>query len=169
MTDARDLHEIAALFSVSDTAVRSWVAAGLPVLEQGKQGGGRKRTRISLEAAVAWYFRTNHEALELTRARTQMARESATRMQYENAVSANTLADVRMTARILADAAGVIVKRLNQIPGAVAQQFDVPTAARVQKIVREAITVAVGDLHDRFERGARKGSRRKSNGGASAS
>lgn len=84
MSDVKDLSEIASIFAVTETAVRNWIAAGLPVVQRGTRGGARERTRISLQAAVAWYFKRNHERLELDRARTRLADEQARRLAMDN-------------------------------------------------------------------------------------
>lgn len=89
--DALDLDEVAALFSVTEKAVRGWVAAGMPVITKGSQGGSRNKTTISLKEAVEWYFHENYERLELDRARTRLADEQAIKVALENAVRSKDL------------------------------------------------------------------------------
>jgi hypothetical protein len=154
--DSFDLHELAGLFNVTEKAVRGWIAGGMPVFEHGNAGRGRKMTRISLSAAVRWYFSTNHERLELERARTNLAREQSIRLAYANAIDAGRLGDIRVLAREYVGAVAHAVTRLNTLPEAIAQEFDVATAPKVRAAVRRALNIALGDLRTHSEAIARE-------------
>lgn len=100
MSDAKDLEEIARIFCVTEKAVRGWIASGMPVLVQGKQGRGQK-TSISLEKAAEWYFHENFERLELDRARTRLADEQSRKVALENAVRTGDLGELSIWQREL--------------------------------------------------------------------
>lgn len=111
MRDALSIAEVAAIFRVTEKTVLAWIGAGMPVLERGTQGRG-KRTSISLRAAAIWYFETNYERLELERERTRVAKEQADKLAYENAVRRGNLTELDIMAEELGRLFSVFRSRL---------------------------------------------------------
>lgn len=119
----RVLSDIAGLFHVSDATIRRWIAAGMPVVEHGSRGGRRHRTRIDLQAAVAWYFAHNHERLELMRARTRLANEQADKTRMENEVRSQDLAEISIIEEVVADLVRHLRAVMLALPGQIAPEL----------------------------------------------
>jgi terminase small subunit / prophage DNA-packing protein len=100
--DALNLDQLAELFAVTPTTVRRWVKDGLPILEKGRPGRGSHPTRISLRAAVAWYFSENAEHLEADRQRARKDKETADKLALQNAETRSDVARVSVMERELA-------------------------------------------------------------------
>jgi phage terminase Nu1 subunit (DNA packaging protein) len=123
LSDSRSLDEIAQLFCVTEKAVRGWIAAGMPVEHQGRQGRGKKTT-ISLEKAVEWYFHENFERLELDRARTRLANEQQRKLALENAVRSKELVELAVWERALTQTLGELRSMFLAFPTKLAPQLD---------------------------------------------
>ena len=114
--DVRDLHELAALFRVSEKTIRSWIGAGMPIVQAGESGGRRRRTRISLRAAAAWFFKTNFEKFELLRAQTGLNYVRADREQLDNLATRREFARLEWIEEIFRDYLAEIIARAREIP-----------------------------------------------------
>lgn len=123
VSDAKSLEDLALLFGVTEKAVRGWIHAGMPVLHQGSQGRGKK-TSISLEKAVEWYFHENFERLELDRARTRLADEQSRKLALENALRTGELGEFSIWQRELEKFFGEMRAALLALPTKLAPQLD---------------------------------------------
>lgn len=144
--DLLDLHEIAAIFCVTEKAVRGWIAVGLPVYQRGTQGGARKRTRISLRVAAEWYFRENFERLELDRERTRVAREQADSTALDNAERRKEIGVLTEMAEFYGQHIDRAQRRLQQIPQSLGQYCDDKTRPVVTAAAARLIDECVREL-----------------------
>jgi len=118
-----DQDEFAALFQVTEKAVRDWIAQGMPVEKKGKSGRGHKTT-IDLQKAVAWYFSENYERLELDRQRTRHAAEQADKLALENAERRGDLGELSIWQKELEKFLGELRTALLGLPTKVAPRLD---------------------------------------------
>jgi phage terminase Nu1 subunit (DNA packaging protein) len=127
---------MAGLFSVTEKAVRGWIAAGMPVVKAGTQGGAREKTEMDLEECVRWYFETNHERLELDRQRTRLASEQAQKIAIENALSISGVGELKVWKEELEKLLGEIRSALLAMPSKQAPQLDGDVNQRKDRLER---------------------------------
>ena len=143
--DTRDLDDIARVFRVTPATVRKWTHDGLPVVERGTRGGARHRTRISLRAAVGWYFASHGERLALIRARTRLAHEQSETIRLKNEATRTNLVPLDLLARNFSALLAFIVDTARAIPDRVAPQLEGQTIAQRKATLEKVIF----DLLDR--------------------
>ena len=134
-----DLAQVAALFSVAEKTVRSWIAAGLPVEVQGKQGRGKK-TQIDLRAAVDWYFRQDVERRELNRTRARLNRAMAENAELKAAAARGDLVSLRGIGREFGKLLAQIRTNALAIPAKLAPELEGCTASQCYVTVEHAIS-----------------------------
>jgi phage terminase Nu1 subunit (DNA packaging protein) len=135
-SDTLTLDEVAGVFRVTEKAVRGWIAAGMPVLTQGKQGRGNA-TSISLRKATEWYFSENYERLELDRARTRLADEQSRKVALENATRTGELGELSIWQRELEKFFGELRAAFLAFPVKLAPQLDGDVNQRKDLLERE--------------------------------
>lgn len=155
--DKLDLDELAGIFRVTEKAVRGWIAAGMPVIERGTQGGDHKKTTLSLRECVEWYFAENFERLELDRARTRLADEQAKKSALENAETRSDLASISVMSQSFADAVVTAQALLLAIPTKEARTLAALTDANsIEHRLRIAINDALRQLAAYGSRGKKE-------------
>lgn len=153
--DVLDLDGIAAIFRVTEKAVRGWVSVGLPILEKGSQGGARNKTRISLRAAVEWYFSENYERLELDRQRTRLAAEQADKQSLENAVTRGELLDASRIGDGVERAMVAFRERLRGLATKLAPRVNPEKPNLARDIIAAEHDAVLNSLADNFSQSAR--------------
>ena len=143
--DTRDLDDIARVFRVTPPTVRKWTHDGLPVVERGTRGGARHRTRISLRAAVGWYFASHGERLALIRARTRLAHEQSETARLKNEATRTNLVPADLLEHEFCGLLGHIIHEARKIPDQLAPQLEGQTIAQRKATLEKAIF----DLLDR--------------------
>jgi phage terminase Nu1 subunit (DNA packaging protein) len=93
------LPELARACGVTTKTVRSWIAAGMPVVTAGRQGRGGA-ARIDPLAALAWFVRERGGQRELTAAKTRESNERADKLARDNARERDDLVSVSVTGRV---------------------------------------------------------------------
>jgi len=76
---------------------------------------------------------------ELEGARTRLAKAHATRIEYENATAAHTLADIRDIAVAHAQIYARVVQRLYMLPDRACSRIDPAVAPAVRKAIRDTL------------------------------
>ena len=148
------IDQLCGIFRVTDKAIRDWISAGMPVEVLGSQGRGKK-TAINLEAAVRWYFETNHERLQLDRERAALAAEQRETAALKNAESRRDLASISEIAKQFGDMVASAQALLLSIPVKEAQAIAPLTDANaIESRLRKAITEALQQLADYGSSGA---------------
>lgn len=139
-----EIGTFAALLRVTEKAVRDWIAAGMPVANQGSRGGGKNRdkTLIDLQAAIGWYFRENYERMELERQRSDLAREQARKVALENAERSTVLVRAAPLAKAFADAASSAQAALLSIP---TKEAPMLASLTDPNAIEQRLTVAIND------------------------
>jgi phage terminase Nu1 subunit (DNA packaging protein) len=108
----------AELAKVTEKTLRSWIAAGMPVLRQGKQGRGAK-TIVDLRDVL----RTAMEQDALDLARTRQHSAQADKLEMENAVRRGDLADVNDVRHAWAELVLALRAKLLTMPTKLATQL----------------------------------------------
>jgi phage terminase Nu1 subunit (DNA packaging protein) len=139
-SDILTLDEVAGVFRVTEKAVRGWIAAGMPVVTQGKQGRGNATT-ISLRKATEWYFSENYERLELDRARTRLADEQSRKVALENATRTGELGELSIWQRELEKFFGELRAAFLAFPVKLAPQLDGDVNQRKDLLEREVFAL----------------------------
>ena len=139
-SDTLSLDEVAGVFRVTEKAVRGWIAAGMPVVTQGKQGRGNATT-ISLRKATEWYFSENYERLELDRARTRLADEQSRKVALDNATRTGELGELSIWQRELEKFFGELRAAFLAFPVKLAPQLDGDVNQRKDLLEREVFAL----------------------------
>lgn len=156
MAEVVEIDVLAELFGVSPSAVHNWIADGLPVKVRGKRGRGSRKTQVVLRDAVAWYFRTHHDSIELAKERARLAREQADRVAMENETRRGELLDARLIGDSIERVLVAFRERIRALPSKLAPRLnpDRPQAAR--EILARELDGALTALADGFGAAARK-------------
>jgi phage terminase Nu1 subunit (DNA packaging protein) len=75
--------ELARIFSVTRKSVQIWIAEGMPVARQGKQGG--ESHRLDVRDCFEWWMKRNYERLAMLRTQTELCSQRADGIAMENA------------------------------------------------------------------------------------
>jgi phage terminase Nu1 subunit (DNA packaging protein) len=147
------LAETAGLFKVTQKTVRDWIGRGLPTVRLGSQGRGKK-TLLNLPDAVRWWFAENFERLELDRARTRQASETANKLSIDNAARRGEVVLAAVVSQVWNEWAADVSARLDGLAGRVAAEFASIDDAGIirQRLLAElrAVRTASADHITRF-------------------
>lgn len=153
--DIIDLGQLASILRVTEKAIRGWIAAGMPVLVHGTQGGARNKTMLSFRAAVEWYFSENYERLELDRQRTRLASEQADERALENAVTRGELLDASLIGDGIERALVAFQARMRGLATKLAPRVNPEKPNLARDIIATEIDAALHSLADNFSQPAR--------------
>lgn len=115
--------EFADLLRVTPKTVTLWIQAGMPVVRRGKQGRGQK-TLIELKPAIEWYFRENHERLELDRQTSRLKQELADKAALTNAELRGELVRLNVIEREIASLAANLKQNVMALPTRLAAMLE---------------------------------------------
>jgi phage terminase Nu1 subunit (DNA packaging protein) len=138
------LERAADLCGVTEKTIRSWIEAGLPVLQQGKQGRGAVKTLVDLAQIVRWITEAENA---LDAARTRLAEAQSEKHEMENAVRRKELADVKDVDRVWSDLVLATRAKFLSMPAKLAAQLtNLSDAAVVATRIRTEIYAALAEL-----------------------
>jgi phage terminase Nu1 subunit (DNA packaging protein) len=138
------LERAADLCGVTEKTIRSWIDAGLPVLQQGKQGRGAIKTLVDLVEIVRWITEAENA---LDAAKTRLAAAQAEKHEMENAVRRKELADVKDVDRVWSDMVLATRAKFLSMPAKLAAQLtNLTDAAVIATRIRAEVYAALAEL-----------------------
>lgn len=150
------LERAADLCGVTEKTIRSWIEAGLPVMQQGKQGRGAVKTLVDLAEIVRWITEAENA---LDAAKTRLAAAQAEKHEMENSVRRRELADVKDVERVWSDMVLATRAKFLSMPAKLAAQLtNLKDAAVIATRIRVEVHAALAELGN--EAAGRRRSRR---------
>ena len=134
-----EVADLARLFRVTEKSIYTWVKDGMPVVKAGKQGRGGHKTQLDLEKCVEWYFASNHEKLELDRARTRLANEQSLTAELKNAETQRDLVPLSLLTREFAGLLAEIRTNALAIPAKLAPELEGQTIGERKATLERSI------------------------------